>query len=344
MKKRLRIILPLLVLIIGLLGYYSFHDRENGSSINFSGNIEVNEAQMSFRIPGRLDKRLVDEGDSVAVGQILATLEKADQEIATARAVAALAQAQAQLAELEAGSRTQEIESARAELDRTLAAEKTTEVQLNQARDDFNRYEALLREGGISRKEYDLYKTKYSAALNSRTEAQARIKSAKEQLSLKMVGPRKETIDQAKAQVLVATEALNQARQQEKYTEILSPTAGIVLSKAAEPGEYLNPASPVLTIGDTAHPWLRAYIREKDLGRVRLNGKATVSTDALPKKTYQGRITFLSSQAEFTPKTVQTFEERVKLVYRIKVQLENPGGELKPGMPADAVIDLSKQD
>jgi HlyD family secretion protein len=344
MKKRLRIILPLIVLIAGIFGYISFHDRENGSTIHISGNIEVNEAQMSFRIPGRLDKRLVDEGDAVTAGQVLATLEKADQEIATARAVAALAQAQAQLAELEAGSRTQEIEGARAELDRTLAAEKTAEVQLNQAKDDFDRYAALLREGGISRKEYDLYNTRYLAAQNSRTEAQARIKSAKEQLSLKMVGPRKETIDQAKAQVQVATEALNQARQQERYTEIFSPTDGIVLSKAAEPGEYLNPASPVLTIGDIAHPWLRAYIREKDLGRIKLNGKANVTTDAFPKKTYQGRVSFLSSQAEFTPKAVQTIEERVKLMYRIKVQLENQGGELKPGMPADATIELGKQD
>jgi HlyD family secretion protein len=317
MKKRLRIILPLLVLIIGLFGYYSFHDRENGSTLHLSGNIEVNEAQMSFRIPGRLEKRLVDEGDFVTAGQVLATLEKADQEIATARAMAALAQAQAQLAELEAGSRTQEIESARAELERSLAAEKTAEAQLNQARDDFNRYTALLKEGGISQKDYDLYNTRYLAARNGRTEAQARIKSAQEQLSLKTVGPRQETIDQAKAQVQVATEALNQARQQEKYTEIFSPTDGIVLSKAAEPGEYLNPASPVLTVGDTAHPWLRAYIREKDLGKVRLNGKATITTDAFPKKAYQGRISFLSSQAEFTPKTVQTFEERVKLMYRI---------------------------
>jgi HlyD family secretion protein len=217
-------------------------------------------------------------------------------------------------------------------------------VQLNQARDDFNRYAALLKAGGISQKDYDIYNTRYLAAQNGRTEAQARIKSAQEQLSLKTVGPRQETIDQAKAQVQVATEALNQARQQEKYTEILSPTDGVVLSKAAEPGEYLNPASPVLTIGDTAHPWLRAYIREKDLGKVRLNGKATITTDAFPKKAYQGRISFLSSQAEFTPKTVQTFEERVKLMYRIKVQLENPNGELKPGMPADATIELGTQD
>lgn len=344
MKKRLRIILPLIVLVTGILGYISFHDRENGSTIFVSGNIEVNEAQMSFRIPGRLDKRLVDEGDSVTTGQVLATLEKADQEIASARAQAALAQAQAQLAEIEAGSRIQEVESARAELDRSLAAEKTAEVQLNQTKDDFDRYAALLREGAISRKDYDLYNTRYMTAQNSRTEAQARIRSAGEQLSLKKVGSRKETIDQARAQVQVATEALNQARQQEKYTEIYSPMDGIVLSKAAEPGEYLNPASPVITIGDTAHPWLRAYVREKDLGRIALNGKANITTDAFPKKTYQGRISFLSSQAEFTPKAVQTFEERVKLMYRIKVQIENPGGELKPGMPADATIELSKQD
>jgi HlyD family secretion protein len=344
MKKRLRIILPLLVLIIGIAGYVSFHDRENGSTLSVSGNIEVDEAQMSFKIPGRLEKRLVDEGDSVTAGQLIATLDTADQKIATAWAEAALAQAQAHLAELEAGSRSQEIEGARAERDRALAAEKTAAAQLSQAKDDFTRYAALFREGGISQKEYDLYNTRYIAAQNNRTEAQARIKSATEQLNLLQAGPRKETIDQARAQVQVATESLNQARQQEKYTELYAPMDGIVLSKAAEPGEYLNPASPVVTIGDTAHPWLRAYIREKDQGRIRLNGKADVTTDSYPNKTYPGRISFLSSQAEFTPKAVQTFEERVKLMYRIKVQLENPRGELKPGMPADAVIDLGKQD
>jgi HlyD family secretion protein len=344
MKKRLRIILPLIVLIAGILGYVSFRDRENGSTITVSGNIEVTEAQMSFKIPGRLEKRLVDEGDAVTEGQLIAILEKTDQKLNTARAEAGLVQAQAHLAELEAGSRSQEVESARAELERSVAAEKTAEVQLKQAKDDFDRYAALFREGGISRKDYDLYTTRHAAAQNSRTEAQARIKSAKEQLSLVQAGPRKEVIDQAKAQVQAATETLNQARQQENYTELFSPMNGIVLSKAAEPGEYLNPASPVLTIGDTAHPWLRAYIREKDLGRIALNGKADVTTDAFPKKTYPGKISFLSSQAEFTPKAVQTFEERMKLVYRIKIRLENPDGELRPGMPADAHIEFGKKD
>ena len=342
MKKRLRIILPLLVLIAGITGYVSLHDRDNGSMLSVSGNIEVDEAQMSFKIPGRLEKRLVDEGDTVRAGQLIATLDTADQKIATARAEAALNQAQAYLAELEAGSRSQEIEGARAERDRALAAEKTTAAQLSQAKDDFDRYAALFREGGISKKDYDLYNTRYIAAENSRTEARSRIKAAGEQLSLLQAGPRKETIDQARAQVQVATETLSQARQQEKYTDLYAPMDGIVLSKAAEPGEFLNPASPVVTIGDTAHPWLRAYIQEKDLGRIKLNGKADVTTDAYPNTTYPGRIVFISSQAEFTPKAVQTFEERVKLMYRIKIRLENPRGELKPGMPADAAINLGR--
>jgi HlyD family secretion protein len=344
MKKRLRIILPLLVIITGIFGYIFFHDKENGSTVIISGNIEVNEAQMSFRIPGRLDTRNVDEGDAVTTGQVLATLEKVDQEIATAKATATLALAQAQLAELEAGSRTQEVENARADLERSVAAEKTAEAQLNQAKDDFERYSALFKEGGISKKDYDLYNTRYIAAKNSRTEAQARIRSAREQLSLKEIGPRKETLDQAKAQVQVAIETLKQARQQEQYTELHAPMDGVVLSKAAEKGEYLNPASPVLTLGDLAHPWLRAYIHEKDLGRIALNSQANVTTDAFPKKIYKGRVSFISSQAEFTPKTVQTFEERAKLMYRIKIEIENPTGELKPGMPADATLELAKED
>lgn len=342
MKKRLRFIIPLVIILIGVVGYYAFRDRKNASTITVSGNIEVNEAQMSFRIPGRLEKRLVDEGDTVTAGQLLATLDKTDQELAVAKATASLNLAKAALAELEAGSRSQEIENARAELDRALAAEKTASVQLTQAEDDYKRYAALFKEGGISKKEYDIYTTRYLSAQNTKTEAQARIKSAREQLSLKEVGPRKEAIDQAKAQLQVTAEALKQAKQQEAYTSLYSPMDGVILSKAAEPGEYLNPASPVLTIGDTAHPWLRAYIQEKDLGRVALKQKAEVKTDAFPDKTYPGRIIYLSAQAEFTPKAVQTFEERVKLMYRIKIQLDNSSGELKPGMPADAIIDLHK--
>jgi HlyD family secretion protein len=394
MKKRLQIAIPLiLILAVGVTWFVFLKKQKNATALIVSGNIEVTGAQMSFRIPGRLEKRLVDEGDRVTRGQLLATLEKTDQQIAVAGAEAGLAYARAVLSELEAGSRPeeidrsharvlqaksalteltngsriQEIEGARAELDRVSAAVKTAEVQLNQAKADFERYEALFKEGGISQREYELVRTRFESARNTREEALSALKNARETLSLRVegprvekienaraalkqaeaeytlvkTGPRKELIQQAAARVNAAEETLNQAKQQSGHTELFSPMEGVVLSKSAEPGEYLNPASPVVTIGDIKHPWLRAYINEKDIGRIKLKDPVTVTTDAFPKKTYRGSVSFISSQAEFTPKSVQTLEERVKLMFRIKIEVENPNEELKPGMPADAMISIA---
>jgi HlyD family secretion protein len=117
-----------------------------------------------------------------------------------------------------------------------------------------------------------------------------------------------------------------------------SPINGVVLVKAADVGEVLAPGTNVVTVGDIDHPWLRAYIREQDLGRVKLGAKARVTTDSFPGKVYEGRVSFISSEAEFTPKQIQTSEERVKLVYRIKIDIDNPRHELKSNMPADAEI------
>lgn len=344
MKKRLRIIIPLIILALaGTALFDHFKNQEDQSSLRISGNIEVTEAQMSFRIPGRLDKRLVDEGDVVRVGQALARLDKGDQLILVTQAEANLAYAKAALAELEAGSRSQEIAAAEADYDKAVAAEKSTVVRLNQAKADYDRYAALYQEGGVSKKMLETYATQYQTAENSRDEARSKIRSAKEQLDLRQAGPRQEMIDQAKAKAKAAEEALKQAKRQLEYTELISPIEGRVLSASAEAGEYLNPATPVVTVGETARPWLRAYIGERDLGRIQLNQKVDVTTDSFPGKTYAGRISFINSQAEFTPKSVQTFEERVKLMYRIKIDLENPNDELKPGMPADAVISLSQR-
>ena len=168
--------------------------------------------------------------------------------------------------------------------------------------------------------------------------AAAALKQAEAEYALIKAGPRKESIDQARAKVLAARQAVNLAGQQLKYTELIAPMDAVVLSTVAEPGEYLNPASPVLTLGRIDKPWLRAYIHETDLGRIKLGQKVEVTTDSFPDKTYSGLVSYISSQAEFTPKTVQTFEERVKLMYRIKVILDNADHELKPGMPADGLI------
>ncbi len=391
MKKRLRIIIPLLLLVVAGVSLFNFlKSREDATALRFSGNIEVTEAQMSFRIAGRLAERTVSEGDTVRTGQILARLDRSDQTIGVAQAEANLAYAEAVLAELVAGSRVEdidraaarvvqaresltemqrgsrneEVERGRADQASARAAEQAAIVQLNQAKIDFDRYTSLYKDGSVSKTVLETYQTGLKTAENRVKEAEGKTKAVSEQLSLLKAGPRieqidrtaaalkqaeaeyalikagsrKESIDQARAKVRIAAEGVNQARQQLSYTDLPSPMDGVVLSTAAEVGEYLNPASPVLTLGQIDQPWLRAYVHEKDLGRIQLNQEVTVQTDSFPGKNYTGRVSYISSQAEFTPKTVQTFEERVKLMYRIKVTLANPENQLKPGMPADGRI------
>jgi HlyD family secretion protein len=144
----------------------------------------------------------------------------------------------------------------------------------------------------------------------------------------------------AQAQVKEAASSIEVIQTQIEYSNLYAPTAGVVLVKNSEAGEFIVPGGAVITLGDVAKPWLKAFINEGDLGRVKLGQKVTVTTDSYPGKAYPGKITFISSEAEFTPKNVQTTKERVKLVYRIKVSLANPHNELKPGMPADAKIHL----
>jgi HlyD family secretion protein len=168
--------------------------------------------------------------------------------------------------------------------------------------------------------------------------ALAAYKEAMEHYDLVKEGPRKEDIDALKASLEQAKALLNLREVQLGYATVTSPVSGVVLVKNIEPGEMVSAGTPVVTIADLNDVWLKAYISETDLGRVKYNQRVKVKTDTYPDKIYWGRISFISSEAEFTPKNIQTHEERVKLVYRIKVTLENPQMELKPGMPADGEI------
>ena len=169
-------------------------------------------------------------------------------------------------------------------------------------------------------------------------QARAAWLQAQQRYELVRKGPRKETIEQARARAEQARQALAVAETRLSYTTLSSPLTGVVLSKNIEPGEYVAAGTPIVTVGDLEHPWLRAYINETDLGRVKVGQRVRVTADTFPGKAYEGHVSFISSQAEFTPKSVQTEKERVKLVYRIKVEIANPNMELKPGMPADAEI------
>ncbi len=268
-----------------------------------------------------------------------------------------LASAEARLAELRNGSRPEEKKEAKAGVDAAAA-------DLDRARRDWDRAQTLYKNDDISTQQYDQYRTRFESS-------QATLKQAQEREALVLAGPRAEQI--AAQQALVerargtlkmseANELEMKRREQELSTRraelaranaslalvdsqladtvAASPVDGVVLVKAADPGEVLAAGATVVTIGDIDHPWLRGYVNETDLGRVKLGSKAKVTTDSFPGRVYNGRVTFIASQAEFTPKQIQTQQERVKLVYRIKIEVDNPQRELKSNMPADAEIVL----
>jgi HlyD family secretion protein len=298
---------------------------EPNGTLTLSGNIEVVDAQLSFKVPGRVVERPVFEGDHVKTGQLIARLDDTEQREQLALRRTEMAATQAALAELEAGSRPQEIAVAE-------AAVHSAEAQLEQAQLDFKRQQDLLKDAAISRREYDAADAQFKVAEARRTDAQERLKLVRE-------GPRPETIQQARARLEQTRAAIAIAETQLENTRLTAPMDGVVLSHNIEPGEFVAAGTPVVTVADTVHVWVRAYVDQTDLGRIRHGQHVAVKSDTFPGKSYDGVIGFIASEAEFTPKTVQTAKERVKLVFRIKVDVTNPNDELKPGMPADIVID-----
>jgi HlyD family secretion protein len=299
-------------------------DNDRNGELLLSGNIEVVDAQLSFKLPGRVVERAVAEGDRVQAGQLIARLDDAELKEQLAVQRAQLAAAEAALAELEAGSRPQEIAAAEAAL-------RSAEADRDRARVDLERQRDLLQSAAIASREFDA-----SAAQAKVTEA--RVAQATEQLKLIREGPRPETIRQARARVEQGRAAVALAETQLANARLESPLTGVVLSHNIEPGEYVAPGTPVVTVADLAHVWVRTYVAQTDLGRLRHGEHVPVRTDAFPGKTFDGVVGFIASEAEFTPKTVQTPKERVKLVFRVKVDIANPNDELKPGMPADVAI------
>jgi HlyD family secretion protein len=291
-----------------------------------SGTIEAHDSVLAFKVPGRVVALLVEEGQAVAPRALLAKLDDEDyrQQIALDEAV--LRTREAELALVLAGTRNQELRA-------TAQTVVDAEADLSLKRADYGRARQLYAERAIPRQAYD---TAESALKRS----EANYQRARQGYSQAREGTRKEQIGINRAAVGQAREALRLSEVRWSYTELRAPTAGVVLVRDAELGEVVAPGTPVMTLADVDHVWMRAYIAEPDLPRIRWGQAATVHTDAHPSHGYHGRISFISSEAEFTPKSVETHKERVTLVYRIKIDLENPAHELKPGMPVDALLDL----
>ncbi|HXE75686.1 MAG TPA: HlyD family efflux transporter periplasmic adaptor subunit [Candidatus Xenobia bacterium] len=328
---RKRIIILLVLVAAAVAGSYLFYRAESGEAtpadtLLVSGNIEAHESVLGFKVPGRIVELPVEEGQWVEAGTVLARLDAADYRQQVSVDEAALRVRNAELALALAGSREQEIEVAQ----RNVA---DADADLKQKELDFKRAQELYQKDVVSAQFRDQAETNLKRS-------RATFERAQQTLSQIQEGTRKEQIAIARANVAQAQERLRLSRVNLEYSELRAPKAGVVTVRQAELGEVVNPGTPVVTLADLDNVWLRAYVNETDLGRIRWGQEATLKTDTYPDKTYRGRISFIASQAEFTPKSVQTFKERVTLVYRIKIELDNPQHELKPGMPADATIQL----
>lgn len=324
MKNHFPAKITLLALAAFVLAACSRSGAPRAGELVLSGNFEVDDAQLGFKTPGRVIERTVREGDRVQSGQLIARLDDAEQQSQLALRRAELAAAEAQLAELEAGSRPQEIAAAAATL-------RSAEADRDRVRLDFARQEELRKKQVISDRDFETAHAQLKVADAKAVEAAERLKLIQE-------GPRTETIRQARARTEQARAAVALATTQLDNTRLTSPLAGVVLSHNIEPGEFVSAGTPVVTVAETTHLWVRTYLDQPDLGRVRHGQKVRVRTDSFPGRDFEGTVAFIASEAEFTPKTVQTPKERVKLVFRLKIDVANPKDELKPGMPADVII------
>jgi HlyD family secretion protein len=305
------------------------HRQQPADSLTLYGNVDFRQVDLPFNNAERIDALQVDEGDRVTAGQVLATVDTTRLAARAADAEAAVAAQRAVVARLHHGTRPQEIDQARANVQAAQAE------QIN-ARQQYDRLAALanqLQGRAISKQDVE----NAQAALAT---ASARLEVSRRALALAEAGPRQEDIDQAEAQLRSAEALLALAGQQLKDARLLAPADGVIRSRLMEVGEIASPQRPVYSLAITDPKWVRAYVSEPDLGKVHPGAKATITTDSFPTQRYAGWVGFISPAAEFTPKSVQTEELRSSLVYEVRVYVQDPHDQLRLGMPATVVLPL----
>ncbi|MGA3080278.1 MAG: efflux RND transporter periplasmic adaptor subunit [Terracidiphilus sp.] len=329
MKK----IIPVLILLAAAVaaGVY-FYPRlmKKPAPVNdltLSGNIEAHESLVGFKVPGRIVDLPVEEGQQVEEGALLARLDDADLKQRVRVDEAGVQVRESALALTLAGTRHQEVKAAQQSM-------IDAQADLDEKKLDNDRAQQLFAKDEVTAQDRD-------QAATALKRAQAIFQAAQQRYNEAVEGSRKEDIAIAQANVNEANANLGLSQVNLSYTILRAPSAGVVTVREAELGEVVAPGSPVVTLADLDHVWLRAYIAETDLGNIHWGQAVTITTDTYHGKLYHGRVSFISSTAEFTPKSVQTTKERVTLVYRIKIDIDNPNHELKPGMPADAHIELT---
>jgi HlyD family secretion protein len=314
--------------LISLAGL-SCSGRRDGREIRASGTIEAVEVKISSKVNGQVESLSVEEGDRVKEGDVLAQIDHEALDLQLAQAEAAAGMAESQLRLLRQGARSEDIRQAE-------EAVRQAEAMLKVADADAARFRNLYDNGGISKKQ------KEDAEARA-TVARAQYNSAAEVLNKVRKFVRPEELQTAEAKLAQAQAAAGLLRKMISDSAIVSPVEGIVTGRLVEKGELVSSGTPVLTISELDRVHVMIYVTADELGRIKLGDPAGVKIDSYPDRTFFGIVTYISPEAEFTPKNIQTREERVKLVFRVKVEMENPEGILKPGMPADAVVRLGPE-
>ena len=302
-------------------------DRRSGdpsAPLTLYGNVDIREVQLAFQDAGRIRTLPVDEGARVSVGQVVAELDPTRYQLELQRLNGEVAAQTQVLARLRQGSRPQEVARAR-------AAAASARASLADAETQLARKQQLRTTNRISVQEVDTARTRVETL-------QANLRAAEEEVSLVVEGPRTEDIAAAEASLAALEAARDLAAQRLEDTRLLAPASGVIRNRILEPGAMAAPGAPVFTLALTDPLWVRAYINEPDFGLVHEGMRAEVRTDTLPDKAYQGWVGFISSTAEFTPKTVETTELRTKLVYRARIFVCDPQQELRLGMPVTVTL------
>jgi HlyD family secretion protein len=292
--------------------------------ISASGTIESVEVHVASKVPGQLQERAVDEGARVRAGDRIAVIDHTSLDIQLRQAEAGAALARAQLRLLQNGARREDIEQAQAALEQA-------EASLKIARDDARRMRELEKTGSATPKQREDAEARL-------TIAEAQRKAAAEALRKVRTLARPEEIQAAEARLGQAEAAVDLIRRTIDDCTIIAPVGGFVTHKAVEVGEFVGQGATIVTISELDSVYVMIYVTEAELGRIHLGDAAAVRIDAFPDRDFRGKITYMSPEAEFTPKNVQTKQDRVKLVFGVKVEIENTEGLLKPGLPADAFV------
>jgi len=322
--KRAPIVL-VLVVAIATATYLFLRKPAQGDGMAASGTVEATEASLGFQGAGRIELIRVREGDRVKAGDTLAVMDRSELNARRAQAEAQLAAARAGLAEMERGARSEELAQAR-------EADSAAAARLADAQRDLSRVRQLFGDGAVSQEALDKVRLAADVARSQREQAA-------QQLQLVRAGPRAERIAAQRALVAQADATVRQVSALLANAVVVAPFGGVVTVRQRQPGEIVAPGAPVLTVANLDDRWVRIYIAEDRIGAVQLGEPATITTDTWPDRQYTGEVSFIASQAEFTPRNVQTAAERVKLVYAVKVRVTGDStNALKPGMPADVVV------